>query len=149
MFDAAQFLDQSVTEANDTKVIPVPVGEYLAIATEVKARQWTSKSDPSKTGVTLDINWEIDDAAVKQLLGRDKVSCKQGLMLDITESGGLDMGKGKNVGLGRLRDALNLNNPGQAFSFSQIPGRMAKVKVEHRTHEDQIFAEIKAVARVG
>ncbi len=149
MFDANQFLDTQITEANDTKLIPVPVGEYTAVAQEVKARQWTSKSDPSKTGLTLDILWEIDDANVKALLGREKVTCKQGLMLDVTDSGGLDMGKGKNTGLGRLREALNLNNPGQPFSFAMIPGRVAKVKVEHRAHEDQIFAEVKAVARLG
>lgn len=148
MFNPEQFLDQQFTEANDTKLVPVPVGEYTAIAGEVKCRQWQSKADPSKSGLTLDIPWEIDDSAVKELLGRDKVTVRQGIMLDLTDSGSMDMGKGRNVGLGRLREALNLNQPGQAFSFSMIPGRLAKIAVTHRIDGENIYAEIKSVARL-
>ena len=148
MFNPEQFLDQQFTEANDTKLVPVPVGEYTAIAGEVKCRQWQSKADPSKSGLTLDITWEIDDPAVKELLGRDKVTVRQGIMLDLTDSGSMDMGKGRNVGLGRLREALNLNQPGQAFSFSMIPGRLAKVSVTHRIDGENIFSEVKSVARL-
>lgn len=148
MFNPEQFLDQQFTEANDTKLVPVPVGEYTAIAGEVKCRQWQSKADPSKSGLTLDITWEIDDSAVKELLGRDKVTVRQGIMLDLTDSGSMDMGKGRNVGLGRLREALNLNQPGQAFSFSMIPGRLAKVAVTHRIDGENIYAEVKSLARL-
>lgn len=148
MFNPEQFLDQQFTEANDTKLVPVPVGEYTAIAGEVKCRQWQSKADPSKSGLTLDITWEIDDPAVKELLGRDKVTVRQGIMLDLTDSGSMDMGKGRNVGLGRLREALNLNQPGQAFSFSMIPGRLAKVAVTHRIDGENIYAEVKSLARL-
>ena len=143
-FNPEQFLDQQVTETNDTKIVPVPVGDYTAVATEVKCRPWQKNEN---SGLALDITWEIDDASVKEFLGRDKVTVKQGVMLDVTESGGLDMGKGRNVGLGRLREALNLNTPGQPFSFSMIPGRVAKVKVSHRIVGEDIFAEVKQVAR--
>jgi hypothetical protein len=145
MFDPNQFLDMSVDGAMDTKAVPVPVGEYIAIIEEVKARTWTAKDDPTKSGVALDILWSIDDANVKATLGRDKVTVKQGIMLDMTESGGLDLGKGKNLGLGRLRTALNLNQPGQPFAPSMLPGRVGKVKVEHRISGEDIFAEIKQV----
>jgi len=148
MFSPEQFLDMSVDQANDTKVIPVPVGEYIAVCTEVKARPWSSKSDPSKSGIALDLQWSIDDANVKALLGRDDVKVKQGVMLDLTESGGLDMGKGRNVGLGRLREAVGLNTPGQPFSVTMVQGRMAKVLISHRAVDDQIFSEVKAVAKI-
>jgi hypothetical protein len=148
MFNPDQFLDMQVTESNDTKVIPVPVGEYTAVIGEVKCRQWQSKADPSKSGLALDLIWEIDDNAVKELLGRDKVTVKQGCMLDITESGGLDMGKGRNVGLGRLREATGLNTPGQPFSFSMLNGRLGKISVSHRIDGDTIFAEVKQVAKL-
>lgn len=150
MFDPNAFLEMSVDQSNDTVSIPVPVGEYLAIAEKIEARPWQSKSDPSKAGMALDILWNIDDANVKALLGRDKVTVKQGIMLDVTPEGGLDMGKGKNIGLGRLREATNLNTPGRAFSFRQIEGQMAKVKVTHRldpNKPDVIYAEIVAVAK--
>lgn len=149
MFSPEQFLDMQVTESNDTRTIPVPVGEYTAVAEEVKCRQWQSKQDPSKSGLTLDITWSVDDAAVKELLGRDKVTVKQGIMLDLTDAGGLDMGKGRNVGLGRLREALGLNTPGQPFSFMMVSGRVAKISVSHRSDGENIYAEVKGVAKLG
>lgn len=149
MFDPSQFLEQQTSEANDTKLVPVPVGEYMAIVEKIDARQWRKKDDPSVSGIALDLTWELDDAAVKELLGRDKVTVKQGLMLDLTETGGLDMGKGKNVNLGKLREATSLNEPGRPFAPSMFIGRMAKVRVEHRIDGDNIYAEVKAVTKVG
>ena len=147
-FNPDQFLDQTITESNDTTVVPVPVGDYTAVATEVKCRSWQSKNDPSQAGLALDITWEIDDESVKEFLGRSKVTVKGGIMLDVTDSGGLDMSKGRNVALGRLREALDLNKPGQPFSFSMIPGRVAKVNVSHRISGEEIFAEVKRVAHI-
>lgn len=152
MFDPNTFLEMSVTDANSTSATPVPAREYTAFIDEVKARPWQSKDDPSKAGMALDILWNIDDAAVKAELERDKVTVKQGIMLDLTETGGLDMGKGKNVGLGRLRDAVGLNQPGQPFSFRMLTGRAAKIAVSHRTdpkNPEVIYAEVKAVAKLG
>ena len=148
MFSPEQFLDMQTTESNDTKVIPVPVGEYLAVVKEVKVRPWQSKSDPSKAGIALDVQWTIDDANVKALLGREEVNVKQGVMLDLTEGGGgLDMGKGRNISLGRLREATGLNTPGMPFAVTMLTGRLAKVKVEHRVDGDNLYAEVKQVTR--
>lgn len=149
MFNPDQFLDTQVTDSNDTKLIPVPINEYTGIVDEVKCRQWQSKKDPSLSGLALDLTWLIDDQAVKDLLGRDKVTVKQGIMLELTDSGTLDMGKGKNVSLGRLREALDLNQAGQAFSFNMLQGRLGKISVTHRIDGDNIFAEVKAVARMA
>ena len=148
MFNPDQFLDMQIEGQNDTKVVPVPAGEYTAMIEEVKVRQWQAKADPSKSGLTLDVQWSIDDASVKELLGRDKVTVKQGIMLDLTDAGGLDMGKGRNIGLGRLREALDLNQPGRPFSFTMLTGRVARVSVSHRIVDDNIFAEVKQVARM-
>ena len=148
MFNPDQFLDMQFEGQNDTKVVPVPAGEYTAMIEEVKVRQWQGKADPSKSGLTLDIQWSIDDPSVKELLGRDKVTVKQGIMLDLTDAGGLDMGKGRNIGLGRLREALDLNQPGRPFSFTMLTGRVARVSVTHRIADDNIFAEVKQVARM-
>jgi hypothetical protein len=142
-FDPAMFLETTFTEANATVTVPVPVGEYLAVVEKVEARKW-EKDD--KSGIALDVQWSIDDQAVKEFLGRDKVTVKQGVMLDLNESGGLDVGVGKNVKLGRLREALGLNVPGAPFAFLMMTGRPAKVKVEHRVNGEDIYAEVKSVA---
>jgi hypothetical protein len=145
-FDPQAFLDSSVTEANDTKVIPVPIGEYLGVIDKLVPRQWTSK-DGTSSGLALDITWIVEDEEVKAFLGRETVNVKQGLMLDVLPSGQLDMSKGKNIGLGRLREAVGLNQPGQSFSFQQLPGQMAKISIKHRLVDEDTFAEVKAVAK--
>src|SRR5512136_3156739 len=97
-FDPQSFLESSISGSNDTKIVPVPVGEYMGIIEKVLPRQWQSK-DGTSSGVALDVFWFVEDDNVKQYLGRDIVTVKQGIMLDLTASGQVDMSKGKNVGL--------------------------------------------------
>lgn len=144
-FDPASFLNQTFNEALDTKVVPCPVGEYVALAEKVDVQTW-SKKDGSASGLKLAIVWDIQDENVKSLLGRDVVRVPQQQMLDLTESGELDFGKGHNVGLGRIREALGLNTPGEPFSFDMIQGRIAKVAVTHRADGEDLYAEIKKIA---
>jgi hypothetical protein len=148
-FDPNQFLDMAVTESNDTVVVPVPEGEYTAVAEDVKTRTWQSK-DGSQAGLAVDIIWDIDSPELKEQLERKSIKVKQGIMLDLTEAGGLDMGKGKNVTLGRLRAAIGLNVAGQAFRLSDITGRVCKVAVKHRVDDKVvppvIYAEVRGNA---
>ena len=148
-FDPSTFLNAEYNETNDTKVTPCPVGEYPAIAEKVDVQTW-QKKDGSASGLKLNILWDVQDENVRALLGRDKIIVPQQIMLDLNESGtGLDMGKGKNVSLGRLREALDLNKPGEPFSFGMLQGRMATVIVSHRPGEnpEDVFHEIKKVAK--
>lgn len=149
MFSPDQFLDMQVNDANDTKIVPVPVGEYIALVSEVRVVSWQKKDDPSVAGLKLQVTWELDSPEVEALLQRDKVTVRQDQMLDLTESGGLDMGKGRNVGLGRLREATGLNTPGQPFSFTMLTGRMAKVSIKHRVDGDTIYSEVRGVAKIA
>jgi hypothetical protein len=68
-------------------------------------------------------------------------------MLDLTEEGMLATGKGRNVLLGRLREATGLNQSGEPFAFPMLTGRPAKVQVAHRLYEGQIYAEVKGTAK--
>lgn len=150
MFDPQQFLEMQVTDSNDTKVIQVAVGEYLAVIEKIEAREWQKKDDPSVNGKSLDVTWNIDDPEQKAIIGRDKLLVRQSVGLDFTDAGGLDMGKGRNAQLGRLREAVGQNRAGQAWGFSMLVGGMAKVKVSHRPDDrnpGDVFAEIKAVAK--
>ena len=148
-FDPAVFLDQTTSDANSTVSLPVPEGEYTAVIDKVDIRQWTGKKDPSQTGIAVDILWSIEDAAVKAALERDKVICRQGIMLDLNASGGIDTGKGKNVALGKLREATGLNTPGQPFAFRMLEGQMAKVSVKNRVDGDTVYSDVKAVTKLS
>lgn len=146
-FDPSSFLDESVTDPNSTSSTPVPEGEYTAVAGEPALRNGTDKNGAPWNA--LDINWAIDDPKVAEVTGRPANSVRQSFFLEIDEKGKLDIGKGKNVSLGRLREAIGLNTPGKPFSFRMIQGQVAKVTVKHRVYNDAIFADVKAVARAG
>jgi hypothetical protein len=148
LFDPNALMHATIEESNSTEFVPVPAAEYLAVSDEPEITSWQTK-DGEKSGLKLNMKWNIDDAEVKALLERDKIVVKQDIMLDITEQGGLDMGKGKNVRLGQLREALGLNVPGEPFSFGMLAGRMARVQVVHRLVDGVPFAEIKAVAKIA
>lgn len=147
-FDPETFLNAEFNEALDTKVVPCPVGEYLGLAEKVEVKPWAAR-DGSSSGLKLVILHDIQDDNVKQLLGRDTVRVPQDQMLDLTETGELDFGKGKNVGLGRIREAYGLNTPGEPFSFGMIQGRLSRVSVSHRTAGEDIYAEIKKIAKAS
>lgn len=147
-FDPSTFLDVSLNEANSTVRNLVKEGEYPAIVDKVDVRPWTSK-DQTQNGLAVDMLWSIQDEAMKAEFGQDKILVKQGIMLDLNSAGGIDTGKGKNVPLGKLREALGLNVAGKPFSFRMLEGQMGKVLVKHRVVEGEVFADIKGVAKMA
>lgn len=147
MFDPQQFLDTPVTDANSTSIQPVPEGEFVAIIEKAEVRAWQGKKDPTQAGLALDVIFNIDDANLKQQLDREKISVKYGIMLDLSPTGGLDMGKGKNVKLGRLREAVGLNKPGQPFKMTDLVGCMAKIAVTQRIDGEEVYNDVKAVTK--
>jgi hypothetical protein len=151
MFNAETFLNTSHTEAADTSLLPVPEGEYVALSSPVSAdsfREFDIKRGEraGQKGYALDLEWTINDEGIKASLGRTP-KVRQSIMLDVTSGGGLDFGKGKNVGLGRVREALGQNQNGQPWSFAMLGSQVAKVKVKHRLYEDKIFAEVGDVTK--
>ena len=143
-FDADAFMSTSFSEATATTVMPVPPGDYVALIEDVKARQ-------AKDSTVLDVVWNIDDPAVKEKLGRTKVTVRQSVFLDFNESGGLAFGEGKNVQLGRLRKAVNQNTAGQPWQPMMLKGQGAKIKVTHRIDKDTgiTYDQVSAVAPLG
>lgn len=152
MFDANNFMAAVITEANDTKIIPCPAGEFPAQIEKVEPKSGTiGKGDRmGETWAGLAVTYSITDEAVKALTGRDKVFITDMLMLDITPAGGLDMNKAKNIQLGRLREACGLNQPGQPFSPTMFLGQYVKVMVRHVPgfkDPSQLVAEVAGVVK--
>ncbi len=153
MFDVDSFLEQSYEGENSTQVNPVPEDDWLAVIDGVKARTWQSKSDPSKAGIALDVTWILQESPdlPEEFHGR---KVKQGIMLDTTADGRLDMSKGANVQLGRLRAAVGLNTPGESFAFHQLPGNLALIRIKHRYPDEQpdpenpiVYTDVAGVAK--
>lgn len=152
MFNPELFLNTTVTSSTDTQLLPVPEGEYLALSSPVTADSFRTfdirkGARAGSKGMALDIEWTINDESLKTELGREP-KVRQSLMLDTTSDGtGLDFGKGRNIGLGRLREAFGQNQDGQPWSFAMLGNQVARVKVKHRLVEDKVYAEVSEVTK--
>lgn len=144
-FDPNSFMQASFTESNSTTFTPVPEGEYTAAIMNPDDLKMRTIDNGS---LILDVKWTIDDPQVKEVTGLDTNSVRQSIFLDVTADGGLDFSKGKNIQLGRLREALDQNQAGQPWSFSNLIGSVARVIVTHRLGNDQIFSAIKTVTKL-
>lgn len=146
-FDPNAFMNASFSEANDTQYVQVPEGEYQATVDKVEAKVVGTETPRP----ILNLSWKITDPAVQTATGRAENYVRQTIWLDVTEAGGLDFGKGKNVGLGKLREALGQNKPGQSWAPGMLVGGVAVVKVKHsidRRDGVTINAEVNAVTKL-
>lgn len=141
-FNPDTFLNTESTSANATTYTPVPEGEFNASIKAIKPRVLTDGR------AVLDVTWTVDDEQARQETGMAEPSVRQTLWLDTTESGGLDFGKGKNVGLGKVREACGQNQAGKTWAPGMLVGQVAKVKVSHSIDKRDgvtVNAEVKAV----
>jgi hypothetical protein len=140
-FNPDQFMNTQIEGESSTKYEPIPPGSYQASIAKVESKLAGDKP-------VLDVTWQTTDPAAVEATGMDTPTVRQTIWLDINEAtGGLDMGRGKNVGLGKLRAALNQNNPGQAWAPGMMIGQAALIEVNHRSGKEpgEIYANVKAV----
>lgn len=144
MFDVNKLLATTFEDANSTESVPCPEGEYVARIEKIEPRVMTTKNGDR---AILTVHWAPSDGdgRIKAATGRDNVLVRQDIWLDMTEEGNLDMGKGMNVTLGRLRETFGQNTPGKPWGFGMLAGNVAKILVTHRTTDDgRVFAEVKS-----
>lgn len=134
-FDAEAFMNSVTTDANSTFVPLIPDGEYNFVITKVEPKSGII-SKGEKVGepwAMLRVTIETEDAAALEgTEGMTKRTHTEGIMLDLTETGSLDMGKGRNVTLGRLREAAGLNRPGEPFAPGMFVGRSVRAHISRR-----------------
>lgn len=155
-FDPNTFLDFNM-DVPLVKRPPVAAGEYVGIVQEPTARPWVSPNDPTKSGMAFDYMIELDVPKEEQDrigLATGTIKVKYGVMLDLMPDGkSLDMGLGKNSGLRRLREAVDMNKPGDSFSpRTGATGRSVKVKISHREYppgSGDLFEEVAGISKVG
>lgn len=143
MLSVEQFLQTQTEGANSTKVILIPEnpeGYRAQIATDgigLANFKFKQGERAGQTGYRMTVKWEIDDpdkSLEKQIARKPIVT--QSIMLDITSEGALDMGEGKNVQLGRLREAVGQNANGRPWSPAMLIGQMARINVKHRVNPE-------------
>lgn len=152
-FDVAAFENQIVEGANETKTTPVPEGDYNATidTARVKSIAITRGERAGQEVPVLEVNYHLHDdtGELNKLLNRDKVTVRQDIWLDVNEHGSLAFGPNLNVQLGRLREAVGLNQPGRPFTFKMLEGQGPLViSVSHDTRENgDVYNRVQNVRR--
>lgn len=147
-FDPDSFLNSEYAESTSTKIIPVPVGEYLAQVDKVTAKAITTGAGEER--IIMSVLWNVLDDGVKAELGMEKVMVRQDIFLDMTEEGAIDMSKGKNRQLGLLREAVGQNKDGKPWSPQKLAGTSATIVVDHRVDKNDpevVYSEVKKIAK--
>lgn len=162
-FDAEDFMRQTVDAPLSTEFTMVPQGEYLAQIGDfdrdaIENIDFTYKRGPNAGSpgqmLKLTLPFVINDEAVKQELGRDKVVVTKQIILDTDDSGKLAFGTNRNIELGRIRDAVGQNSNGTPWSILDLRGagpvmvKVGHVEFDRRDGTKGKRAEIERVVRV-
>ena len=135
------FSNLVVTEAMDTTAPQVPAGDHPMYIKSQKLRQqgeyWL-----------MDLMCVATSQEAITETGKDEPTVRGSIFIDFTPEGALDFGRGKNVQLGKLRDAVNQNQKGKPWSPGMLVGASFIGRVSHRIDKnDNPQAEIKGYAR--
>jgi hypothetical protein len=147
MFDPNTFLNQSVTGPLSTKIPVIPLGDYRAQIDKLEPRKVTTKAGDSPQ---LRIVWKLIDATELASIDRAAATVRQDLWLDLKDgwqnsAWEMEEGEGKNVGLGRLFEALGMNNGG--INIGQLKGQVGIIKIGHRGDDKgNVYDEVQRVA---
>ena len=152
-FDPEAFLHSTLEEPL-TKRPPVYPNSYTGIIGEPKAKQWSKQDDVTgevRSGVVLNVPIVIElPSDEAQRVGQPKVTVTDSVFLDMKEDGvSLDAAPGKNRQLRGYREALDLNKPGDKFSYAMMQGRMVRVAIRHEQKNGETYERIGAVAKAA
>jgi hypothetical protein len=133
------FLNTKTQEAYDTEFLLIPKGEFAGVIqpfTKDSIRNVVAEDDT--VYCVLDVNVETTDPAVLQAVQRKKAAARGSIFLDVVRDStgritALEEGKGKNVSLGLLREALGQNIKGRVWSISEMVGMAVFFTVDHST----------------
>lgn len=129
-FDPQALQQATYEEATSTVRLLLPVGwKGRGIIKNTEFTSGESKKNPGEKFVKLVVNVEqIEGPDMETHIQRKSISGRLEYLCDINDRGMLDMGPGKNVGLGLLREALGMNQPGVPFKFSDMAGKPVALK---------------------
>lgn len=153
-FDADTFLNQTISDPMSTITIPCPEGEFKAFVDDGDKAVSFREGGTDRNGNDLSPQCVVlfaimGDQLPNQVLKRDKVLVPMNIWLDV-QGDRLDLTEGKNVGLGRLRKALDQNDG--AWNPLMMKGKgPVMVKITQRSDKNdptQKYAEVNRVSKI-
>lgn len=148
VFDPQAFLNSTLPGANSTKREIVSPGVYPAAISNLEIKNGVVQKDGPNYGkpwVALNFRWNIRNEPINAVMGQETVVVFDSCFLELDEAGGVAMGKGKNVQLGKLREAIGLNTG--PIQFAALDGRVAKINVINEPYKDDIQAKVTGYAK--
>ena len=154
-FDAEKFLNQTIQDPMSTITIACPEGEYKAFVDDGEKAVLFREGGLDRNGNELSPQCVVlfaimGDQIPNQQLKRDKVLVPYNCWLDV-KGDSLDLSEGKNVGLGRLRKALDQNDG--AWDPMMMKGKgPVMIRVTQRSDKNdptQKYAEVSRVAKIS
>lgn len=137
-FNADSFLNQTVEAKLDTRRIPHPEGDWdEGQITKIEFKDGSNK-ETGKVWVRMSCTVQNTDPQVKddmKLTGDQMPQVRWEEFLDITEEGSLDVSDGKNIKLGKLRQACGQNNDDE-WSINDLKGATLGFRVKHQFNND-------------
>lgn len=134
-FNPESFLNSDIADANDTVEPELPRDEYEGQVDSINPRVIHPRSggDPR---LLVEVVWELDDDKIQAIFDRS-IKVRQTLFIDTVggPTGAIATGKGKNVQLGRLREALRQNQAGKPWNWQMLIGQRAMVTAAHEDVE--------------
>lgn len=141
-FDPAAFKATVVEGQFETHTTPLPEDTYIAAIGETAIR--AIKID-NEVSILCDVPFNVDDEALAERLGLNRLQVTQGFFLDLDKKGNLEFGPNKNIRLGKLRDALGQNSD-KAWNFGMLDGAgPLKIKVIKKPDKDDSSIEYNRV----
>lgn len=153
LFDVDSFLDATTTEAGQKRELLSPGIDYFAEISDVKARPVQGKKDPTASYLFCDMLLVInllEHPEEHSRVGIDKLTLRHSCSVDMTSSGAIDWGKGKNNGLRIMREATGTNVAGEKWSPRSLQGRRVRVRIKHREYPEgsgNLVEDVAAIAK--
>jgi len=151
-FDPSALLETETDGDFNTRLIPIPEGEFSA---HIKEGGISMRGGIDKNGnrwTAADVLFVIDDENVKASTSLKEPVAKLGLFLETDASGQRlltkDDNPNANVKLGKLKEAVGIK-PGRKFSLRHLEGLSCFVRIKQRTDPNDIetiYSDVVAVS---
>ena len=160
-FNPDAFLDVQQNEVN-TKRPPLPVmnpaspdGFYTAVIGATKTDSGTIEKG-EKTGrpwmavlvpLVIQVPPQVQDL-LSLKLEKGTITLTDRVFIDLTEQNTIDNSSGRNRRQRLYREALNLNKPGDIWSWRKAEGQPIKIKIDQEIYEGEIQERIGTLLKV-
>jgi len=145
LFNADVLLNAATESKMSTSIPPMPNGDFIFTITGVEFK------NPKDDMVVLEAKVECIDPEVCAVTGMNPTKSKISCFCDLTDSGLLDDAEGKNVQIGKLREAVGQNEAGTPWTPMMLVGAQLRGKVAQEPDKKDptiIRSNIVATARI-